>query len=87
MKEDQVWQTTLGQLQLQMTRATFDTWLKDTRIVELTDNQKRGNLIIAELTNSENVLNNGLPSQPLYRRVLNNIGLNQFLLQCNKTTK
>jgi chromosomal replication initiator protein len=39
VKENQVWQTTLGQLQLQMTRATFDTWLKDTRIVELTDNQ------------------------------------------------
>ncbi len=30
---NQVWQTILGQLQLQMTRATFDTWLKDTRIV------------------------------------------------------
>jgi len=29
----QVWQSVLGQLKLQMTRATFDTWLKDTRIV------------------------------------------------------
>ncbi len=33
MDTDQVWQVTLGQLQLQMTRATFDTWIKDTRIV------------------------------------------------------
>ncbi len=33
LKTDQIWQTTLGQLQLQMTRATFDTWLKDTRII------------------------------------------------------
>ncbi|MBI1879679.1 MAG: chromosomal replication initiator protein DnaA [Chloroflexi bacterium] len=33
MDTDQVWQATLGQLQLQMTRATFDTWIKDTRIV------------------------------------------------------
>ena len=33
MNTDQVWQDVLGQLQLQMTRATFDTWLKDTHIV------------------------------------------------------
>jgi chromosomal replication initiator protein len=33
MNTEQVWQTVLGQLQLQMTRATFDTWLKDTHIV------------------------------------------------------
>jgi chromosomal replication initiator protein len=31
MDTDQVWQATLGQLQ--MTRATYDTWIKDTRIV------------------------------------------------------
>lgn len=35
---DQVWQTTLSQLQLQMTRATFDTWVKDTHIVDHEDN-------------------------------------------------
>ncbi len=39
---DQVWQVALGQLQLQMTRATFDTWLKDTRIIS----QNNGNLVI-----------------------------------------
>jgi chromosomal replication initiator protein len=39
---DQVWQSVLSQLQLQMTRATFDTWLKDTRIVS----KNNENLII-----------------------------------------
>lgn len=33
MNADQVWQAALGQLQMQMTQATFDTWVKDTRIV------------------------------------------------------
>lgn len=31
MNSVQAWQATLGELQLQMTRATFDTWLKDAR--------------------------------------------------------
>jgi len=39
LNTDQVWQDVLGQLQLQMTRATFDTWLKDTRIVSQDDEQ------------------------------------------------
>lgn len=39
MNTDQVWQDALVQLQLQMTRATFDTWLKDTRIVSQTHNK------------------------------------------------
>jgi chromosomal replication initiator protein len=39
---DHVWQNALSQLQLQMTRATFDTWLKDTRIVS----QNKEGLII-----------------------------------------
>lgn len=34
---DQVWQNVLSQLQLQMARATFDTWLKDTRLVSRED--------------------------------------------------
>lgn len=33
MTVDQVWQVALGQLQLQMTRATYNTWVKDTRVV------------------------------------------------------
>ncbi|MBN1995292.1 MAG: chromosomal replication initiator protein DnaA [Anaerolineae bacterium] len=33
MNADQVWQTALGQLQMQMTQATFDTWVKNTHIV------------------------------------------------------
>lgn len=42
MNADQVWQAALGQLQMQMTQATFDTWVKDTRIVS----QNEGNLVI-----------------------------------------
>lgn len=30
---EQLWQAALGQLQLQMTKATFDTWFKDTSLV------------------------------------------------------
>lgn len=30
---DTFWQQVLGQLQLQMTEATFDTWVKDTRLI------------------------------------------------------
>ncbi len=30
MDAKRIWQTALGELQLQLTRATFDTWLKDT---------------------------------------------------------
>lgn len=33
MKTAQIWQAALGQLQMQMTQATFDTWVKDTRLV------------------------------------------------------
>jgi chromosomal replication initiator protein len=31
------WQAALGELQLQMTRATFDTWLRGSRVVSCTD--------------------------------------------------
>lgn len=31
MHTDEIWQTALGQLQMQMTRATFDTWVKHSR--------------------------------------------------------
>jgi chromosomal replication initiator protein len=31
------WQATLGELQLQMTRATFDTWLRGSRVIDCTD--------------------------------------------------
>jgi len=33
MNADQVWQSALGQLRTQMTQATFDTWVKGTRVV------------------------------------------------------
>jgi DnaA N-terminal domain/IclR helix-turn-helix domain len=34
---DQLWARCLGELQLQMTRATFDTWLRGSRVVEAGD--------------------------------------------------
>ncbi len=37
MKPEKVWQATLGELQLQMTKATFDTWVKQTRVLAYED--------------------------------------------------
>ncbi len=37
MRPEQVWQAALGELQLQMTRATYDTWLRDTILVSSDD--------------------------------------------------
>jgi chromosomal replication initiator protein len=37
MKPDKVWQAALGELQLQMTKATFDTWVKQTHVVAYED--------------------------------------------------
>ncbi len=34
---DQVWQTALGQLQMQMTRATFNTWVRHTTALSCED--------------------------------------------------
>ena len=34
MKPDHVWAGALGELQLQMTQATFDTWLRDSRLLK-----------------------------------------------------
>ncbi len=42
MNADQIWQAALGELQLQMTRPTFDTWLKNTRAISYED----GTLIV-----------------------------------------
>jgi chromosomal replication initiator protein len=42
MKPKEIWQATLGELQLQMTRDTFNTWLKPTRVISYED----GTLII-----------------------------------------
>ncbi len=33
MQPDQVWQATLGELQLQLTKSTYDTWLRDTTLL------------------------------------------------------
>ncbi len=37
MTAEQAWTTTLEQLQLQMTSATFNTWVKDDRMVKFED--------------------------------------------------
>jgi chromosomal replication initiator protein len=37
MSPAEAWEATLGELQLQMTRATFDTWLKDARFLARED--------------------------------------------------
>ena len=37
MRADQIWQAALGELQLQMTKATFDTWVKKTHVVSCED--------------------------------------------------
>ncbi|MGD0535988.1 MAG: DnaA N-terminal domain-containing protein, partial [Methanoregula sp.] len=37
MEPEQAWQSALGQLQLEMPKATFDTWVRDTRVVSYED--------------------------------------------------
>jgi chromosomal replication initiator protein len=37
MKADEVWQAALGELQLEMTRATFETWVKPTSMMSYED--------------------------------------------------
>lgn len=43
MTADEIWQAALGELQLEMTRATFDTWVKPTCLVSYQD----GEMVIA----------------------------------------
>jgi chromosomal replication initiator protein len=37
MKADEIWQTALGELQLEMTRATYETWVKPTSLMSYED--------------------------------------------------
>lgn len=37
MKPDLIWSATLGELELQMTQATFNTWLRDSRLLKYED--------------------------------------------------
>jgi chromosomal replication initiator protein len=39
MSPETAWKATLGELELQMTRATFNTWLKDARLLACEDNE------------------------------------------------
>ena len=43
MRAEQIWQAALGELQLQMTKATFDTWVKNTSLISCED----GTFVIA----------------------------------------
>jgi chromosomal replication initiator protein len=38
-RAEQVWQTALGELQMQVTRATFETWVKDTQVLSYEDGE------------------------------------------------
>jgi chromosomal replication initiator protein len=38
MSPNLAWKTTLGELELQMTKATFNTWLRDARLLKLDEN-------------------------------------------------
>ena len=37
MDVSQAWQSVLGQIQMEMPRASFDTWVRDTEAVSLED--------------------------------------------------
>src|SRR5829696_4808168 len=37
MNDEQAWQSVLGQLQMEMPRASFDTWVRDTRPISYQD--------------------------------------------------
>ncbi|HQJ11566.1 MAG TPA: DnaA N-terminal domain-containing protein, partial [Anaerolineae bacterium] len=37
MDAQRLWQAALGELELQLTRAMFDTWLRDSRCITLED--------------------------------------------------
>ena len=37
MNPEQAWQSVLGQLQMEMPRASFDTWVRDTQALSIED--------------------------------------------------
>ena len=39
MNPETAWKATLGELELQMTKATFNTWLKDARLLACEENE------------------------------------------------
>lgn len=61
MKAEQIWQAALGELQLQMTKATFDTWVRDTTVISYED----GSFIIG--------VHNGFAKDWLENRLLTTI--------------
>ena len=41
MEAEQAWQSALGQLQMEMPKASFDTWLRDTSLVAYDEGSSR----------------------------------------------
>ena len=41
MEAKQVWRAALGELQVSLSPANFETWLKDTELVEIDENRYR----------------------------------------------
>jgi len=39
MSPEAAWKATLGELELQMTKATFNTWLRDAKLISYTENE------------------------------------------------
>jgi chromosomal replication initiator protein len=58
MRAEQIWQAALGELQLQMTKATFDTWVKNTSLISCED----GTFVVA--------VQNGFAKEWLENRLL-----------------
>lgn len=72
----QVWEMALGQLQLQMTRATFDTWVKDTSLISV----EAGDEYVIETKNAyaKDWLEHRLLN-PIQRTLTNIVGTNVSL--------
>ena len=49
MDAQQAWQATLGQLQMDMPKASYDTWVKDSRFISQKENQVDLNLLSIHL--------------------------------------
>lgn len=73
MTADQIWQAALGELQLQMSRATFDAWLKATCVVSYQDgeivigapNQYTQEWLVKRLESTVNRILAGITGRPI----------------------
>ena len=51
MKAEKAWQATIGQLQMEMPKAAFDTWVRNTEFISYED----GSFIIFLLSNADKI--------------------------------